>query len=273
MRSVSQGMAGEWIGVIPAGGSATRLQPLPCSKELLPIGFHSTPDGKQRPKVVSQYLLEHYQRAGATKAFFILKPGKWDIPAYYQAGQGMGLDIAYSVITVPYGSPYTLDQVYAFVKEANVMLGFPDILLQPSDAFVQLRQRQETTGADVVLGLFPVRSAEQAQRSDLVAWDQVSGHISQILIKPPQSDLRESWILAVWTPAFTRFMHDFLQRDRPPREVNPNLPELYLGHVFQAAIAHGLKVQAHPFPQGEFLDIGTPAALAEAYHRFGNSYS
>ncbi len=30
------------IGLIPAGGQAKRLSPLPCSKELYPIGFGRT---------------------------------------------------------------------------------------------------------------------------------------------------------------------------------------------------------------------------------------
>ena len=32
----------EIIGVIPAAGRATRLGPLPCSKELFPVGFQNT---------------------------------------------------------------------------------------------------------------------------------------------------------------------------------------------------------------------------------------
>lgn len=30
----------DMVGLIPAAGNATRLQPLPCSKEIFPVGFH-----------------------------------------------------------------------------------------------------------------------------------------------------------------------------------------------------------------------------------------
>jgi glucose-1-phosphate thymidylyltransferase len=47
------------IGLIPAGGQATRIAPLPCSKELFPLGFSSMNSGQgMRPKVVCHYLLE-----------------------------------------------------------------------------------------------------------------------------------------------------------------------------------------------------------------------
>jgi len=53
------------IGLLPAGGHATRISPLPLSKELYPIGFDYF--GNQcdlRPKVVCHYLLEKMQLAG-----------------------------------------------------------------------------------------------------------------------------------------------------------------------------------------------------------------
>ena len=53
------GSHGEIVGLIPAAGRATRLAPLPCSKELVPIGFQTAADGAdRRPKPVSQYLLD-----------------------------------------------------------------------------------------------------------------------------------------------------------------------------------------------------------------------
>ncbi|RMD74724.1 MAG: nucleotidyl transferase, partial [Chloroflexi bacterium] len=67
------------IGLIPAGGMATRLGPLPCSKELLPVGGWAEPDGL-RPRPIITYLLAQWQRAGITRAFIVVKPGKWDIP-------------------------------------------------------------------------------------------------------------------------------------------------------------------------------------------------
>ena len=54
----------EVVGLIPAGGQATRLAPLPCSKELYPIGFRfAEADHSLRPKVVSHYLLEKMRKS------------------------------------------------------------------------------------------------------------------------------------------------------------------------------------------------------------------
>ena len=45
------------IGIIPAAGAAQRIQPLGCSKELLPVGSRMV-DGNARPKAVAEYLVE-----------------------------------------------------------------------------------------------------------------------------------------------------------------------------------------------------------------------
>ncbi|MDX2249325.1 MAG: dTDP-glucose pyrophosphorylase [Bacteroidia bacterium] len=264
MKSINPLYQREIIGLIPAGGTASRLGTLPCSKELLPIGFKTGVDGFPRPKPVSLYLLEKYNKGGAEKTLFILRAGKWDIPAYYGDGRVTGMDMGYLIMDLPYGVPYTLDQAYPFVKHATVYLGFPDILFEPEDAFARLHERLEETGADLVAGLFEVRDQEQKRKSDMVAMD-TSGNIVEINIKPKaECDLAHSWIIAAWTPVFTEFMHDFLRLDQTERGKNLNPAEIYLGHVMQAAIAHGLKVNSVFFPGHTFLDVGTPVNLMEA---------
>ena len=69
-------------GIIPAAGAGSRIQPLAFSKELLPVG--SRPDGPtERPRAVSEYLIERMIRAGADKICFVISPGKSDILSYY----------------------------------------------------------------------------------------------------------------------------------------------------------------------------------------------
>jgi hypothetical protein len=41
----------EVIGLIPCAGRASRISPLPCSKEVLPVGLRRTSDGSLRSKV------------------------------------------------------------------------------------------------------------------------------------------------------------------------------------------------------------------------------
>ena len=59
----------EVIGLIPAGGQATRIVPLLCSKEFYPVGFRLMGEkGEEHPKVVCHYLLEQIRLAGVPKA-------------------------------------------------------------------------------------------------------------------------------------------------------------------------------------------------------------
>jgi len=249
------------IGLIPAAGQATRIGPLPLSKELYPIGFRSVEGGRSlRPKVVCHYLLEKMRRAGITQVYIVLRAGKWDIPAYLGDGAMLDMNLAYLMMRLPFGAPYTLDQAYPFVQNALVAFGFPDILFQPDDAFVQLLNHQATTKADVVLGLFPVA---QPHKWDIVDWDD-DGRVRRILIKPPQTHLRHTWIIAVWTPVFTRFMHEHLSALQKAREYASEQKELFVGDVIQAAIGDGLRVEGVLFPHGSCLDIGTPEDLVKA---------
>ena len=62
-------------GIIPAAGAGTRIQPLAFSKELLPVGCRF--DGEtERPRAVSEYILERMVMAGANKICFVISPGK-----------------------------------------------------------------------------------------------------------------------------------------------------------------------------------------------------
>ncbi len=175
------------MGLIPAGGYATRIEPLPCSKELYPVGFRSVgPNKSLRPKVVDHYLLERMQLAGASKVYVVLRNGKWDIPAYFGDGTLIGCPIAYLMLGVPFGAPYTLDQAWPFVQNVRVVFGFPDILFEPHDVFVRLLDHQAATKADIVLGLFPAHAPSTA---DMVELDG-AGRIRGIKIKPAVTDLR-----------------------------------------------------------------------------------
>lgn len=253
----------EIIGLMPAGGQATRIAPIPCSKEIYPIGFRT--DGKDkeyRSKVVCHYLLEKMKLAGASKAYIILRQGKWDIPAYLGDGEMLGMNLAYLMMNLPFGAPYTLDQAYPFVKNAFVAFGFPDILFEPKDAFVQLFARQADTGADLVLGLFP---ADNPQKVDMVEFDD-RNRIRRIVIKPRQTKLHYTWLIAVWSPVFTQFIHQYLAaaQTKPPVGLKPE--ELFVGDVIQAAIQVGLQVETVSFPTGDYLDIGTPEDLVKVVH-------
>jgi glucose-1-phosphate thymidylyltransferase len=262
----SQKIYPECIGLIPAAGRAARVSPLPCSKELYPLGFHDRCEGHgARPKVVSHYLLEKMQIAGVTKVYIILRNNKWDIPAYFGDGKLLDIHLAYLMLGLPFGVPYTLDQAYAFLQDARVAFGFPDIIFNPKDAFCRLLNRQTQSKADVVLGLFP---AHQPQKMDMVDVDP-DGRVRTIIIKPIKSDLRYTWIIGVWTAVFTQFMHDYLsnrqkKNTRQTAKVHNEERELFLGDVIQAAIYDKMQIDTVIFERGNYLDIGTPEDLYEA---------
>ena len=180
---------------------------MPCSKELYPIGFRPMESGEgMRPKAVSHYLLEKMRMAGVRNAYFILREGKWDIPTYFGDGAMVDMNLGYLMMRLSFGTPYTLDQAYPFVRHSIVAFGFPDILFQGDDAFTKLLDRQAATEADVVLGLFPV---ERPWTMDMVEVNS-KGEIGSLVIKPPDTHLEHGWIIAVWTPAFTEFLHEHL---------------------------------------------------------------
>jgi glucose-1-phosphate thymidylyltransferase len=254
------GLSSEYIGLIPMAGLGKRVAPLPCSKEIFPIGFYKrNNDGRVLPKTACAYLLEKMHRAGARKTYIIIRSGKWDIPNYLGDGESVGMKLAYLTMRNSYGAPFTLDQAYPFVKESLVFFGFPDIIFSPSDAFIQLRNYHLTSKADIVLGVFP---ATNHRIMDMVARDE-TGIVQQISIKPAHTELKYTWLIAVWGPTFTDFMHDFVAASDPV-----NGKELFVGHVIQAAIDANLRVESVLFDTTEYIDIGNPENLFEAVKMF-----
>ena len=100
-------------GIIPAAGRGSRIQPLAFSKELLPVGSRHEA-GVERPRAVSEYLVERMVRAGAEKLCFVISPGKSDILEYY-AGQIGGARICYLVQQHPAGLCDAIFQAVPFV--------------------------------------------------------------------------------------------------------------------------------------------------------------
>ncbi len=239
------------------------------SKELYPIGFDSAPDGLLRPKVVSQYLLEKMARAGVQEAFLILRPGKWDIPAYFGDGSAVGIHLAYLTVHVPFGVPFTLNQAYPFVRDATIALGFPDILFCPENAYDILLQHLRDSLADVVLGLFPTDEPSQV---GVVEFEE-GGIVLGIYEKSVLTHLPFMWAIAVWTPRFTEFLHEFIEDELwvlpadQTESQHSNLPvnaERPIGDVIHSAIQSGLRVEAEVFQGGRYIDIGTPENLVRA---------
>jgi NDP-sugar pyrophosphorylase family protein len=218
-------------------------------------------------QVASHHLFRKFSRAGATRAYVILRDGKWDIPAYFGDGRVVGIDLAYVVIPESMGPPDTLDRAYSFVTNDVVAFGFPDILFGPDDVFERLLLKLQETDADIVLGLY---ASDDTRQMDVVGIGD-DGRVQSIALKPPVSDLRHGWICAVWTPAFTEFMHTFVKRERgksvPEKEAYRHIDpqgDLPMGAAIKSAFEEGLRTYGVLFPDATYSDIGVPDHLVEA---------
>jgi glucose-1-phosphate thymidylyltransferase len=218
--------------------------------------------------VVSHYLLESLRKAEIRKGYIVIRQGKWDIPAYWEDGGLLGMNLAYVVIKGSSGPPDTIDRAYSFVKDNIVAFGFPDIVLRPNDVFVKLLDRLDRSGSDVVLGLFPAHDPTVMDMIDI----DVNHRIRAIYLKPRATRLRYAWLCAVWTPVFTEFLHQFLRRVKRGEEAetvgNRRIDaqgDIPVGVVLKEAVKDKLKVEGVIFATGRYIDIGTPQALSTIY--------
>jgi glucose-1-phosphate thymidylyltransferase len=248
----------EIIGLIPAAGEAKRIAPLPCSKELFPVGFEIEKESKlRRPKSVCEYLIQKMKHAGVSKVYIVLRKGKWDIPSYLGDGSQFGMHFAYLMMRLPFGVPYSLDQAYSFIKDKTVIFGFPDIFFESNKAFQILVKKLYSRNCDIVLGLF---FSDLPQKTDLVEFEK-KRRVRKIVKKNHTTRLRYTWGIAAWTPVFTNYLHEKL------REIDPSTfieKELFISDIVNFAVQDGLQVEAFLVSGKPFIDIGTPGGLARA---------
>ena len=140
-------------GIIPAAGIGSRIQPLAFSKELLPVGTRLE-GGVERPRAVSEHLIERMIAAGVDKLCFVIAPGKSDIVNYYGARMGPAR-IAYIVQAEPAGLCDAIFRACPFIApHEQVVVGLPDTIWFPADGLTLLR-------ADILsFLLFPVAHPE-----------------------------------------------------------------------------------------------------------------
>src|SRR5437868_11751691 len=124
-------------GIIPAAGAGSRIQPLAFSKELLPVGSRFDGD-VERPRAVSEYLVERMLRAGATRLCFVVSPGKSDILEYYGGSIGLA-HICYTVQPRPAGLCDSIFRALPLIHpDDEVLIGLPDTIWFPEDGLSKL---------------------------------------------------------------------------------------------------------------------------------------
>jgi glucose-1-phosphate thymidylyltransferase len=231
-------------GVVPAAGAGTRIQPLAFSKELLPVG--SRVDGEaERPRAVSEYLIERMILGGADRICFVVAPGKSDILEYY-GNRPCPAHISFTVQREPAG---LCDAVFAALPlippEEFVMVGLPDTIWFPEDALRSL--------ADDPLSflLFPV---DRPERFDAVLTDGM-GRVQEIRVKRPDPGTRWIWgAFKLSGRTMGELFELWCERKRQDE---------YLGTLVNAYLARGGEAVA--VRAGEvYVDVGTLHGYREA---------
>jgi len=230
-------------GIIPAAGVGSRIQPLAFSKELLPVGSRRE-DGVERPRAVSEYLVERMLIAGATKICFVISPGKSDIVEYYGGSIGRA-QVCYMVQQRPAGLCDAIFRVLPFVQpDDEILVGLPDTVWFPEDGMALL-----PPGAFSFL-LFP------SNRSDL--FDSVicdhTDRIERILVKQRHSP--SPWIWGAFRlpgRVLKALFALWLERDQADE---------YVGTLVSTYIANG--GSAFGVKHGEaYVDVGTLGGYRE----------
>lgn len=224
-------------GIVPAAGLGSRIQPLAFSKELLPLG--SRMDGAvERPRAVSEHLIERMIAAGANKICLVIAPGKSDIVNYYGARIGPA-HIAYVVQPEPAGLCDAIFRASPFIgDEESVLVGLPDTIWFPEDGLAHL---PEDTLSFL---LFPV---DQPALFDAVVTD-AAGWVREIQVK--DSDARTRWIWGAFRMP-GRVLHALHALWR-----EPGRGDEYIGTLVNAWLARG--GAARGIHAGEvYADVGT----------------
>ncbi|MDB4974278.1 MAG: Nucleotidyl transferase [Myxococcaceae bacterium] len=240
-------------GIIPAAGLGSRIQPLAFSKELLPVGSRWV-DGVERPKAVSEYVVERMLAAGVDKLCFVISPNKPDIVRYYGSeyvsDEGRA-QVCYMVQPQASGLCDAIFRALPLVREQEpVLVGLPDTVWFPRVGY------QALTGDDLSFLLFPVQNPEAF---DAVVCDD-DGHVSQIQVK--QADASSHWIWGGFrmTGQILAALHSlWCERDKR---------DPYVGTLVNAYLERGGRVRA--VRAGEsYFDVGTLEGYRRAMRRLG----
>lgn len=231
-------------GIVPSAGLGTRIQPLAFSKELLPVGSRVDND-QERPRAVSEYLIERMLAAGATRICFVVSPGKTDIMQYF-GGRLEDAAICYAVQQNPKGLCDALFTALPFMGPTDeVLIGLPDTIWFPMDGFQCLPAKRFS------FLLFPVR---RPHLFDAVRCDD-QGFVKEIQVKVPNPDTNWVWGAFRLTGRTLAELHQlWCERDRRDEYFGT----LVNAHIARGGVAYGVK-------RGEvYVDVGTLHGYHEA---------
>lgn len=237
------------VGVIPAAGNGTRLFPYNAGKELLPVGSqYININGKpeERPKIVSQYIIEAMVEAGVERIIIIINPAKDGLMGLHLDGKLYGVSISY-IVQNPPSMAHSIDLAYEWIKSSTVILGMPDTIVLPSSSVKQLMEKHSSSDSELTLGLFRTKNHKKFGMVKIDSESNILYHQD----KPVQTDAKLMWGLAVWEPSFTETLHDYVRENESPNS------EMTLGDVYDLVINQNRKCKGYPITDGKYYDIGT----------------
>ncbi len=243
------------IALIPAAGQARRLGFFPGSKEVIALTWEEE-NGVPRPRLACDFLLDALDRSGIEKAIAIVDESKADLLRYFAHWQGKP-SILLAPIAESRSVPQSLSRALPWTKGEKVVLGFPDVVFEPANAYRRLLEEYDLQGADLVLGLFP--ASHCAESTDMVELDD-SDRVLRIESRPKITQLRYNWLLALWGPSFSEALLEWLPDIKGHEEFR-------LSSLFNRAIQEGMNVCGVRFPKGKWWDLGTPKGFRAVQKR------
>jgi glucose-1-phosphate thymidylyltransferase len=237
-------------GIVPAAGHGSRIQPLAFSKELLPVGSRQDGDG-ERPRAVSEYLVERLVLGGADKICFVISPGKSDIMQYYGAG-AFSANVFYSVQPEPAGLCDAVFRALPLIAPTEpVLVGLPDTVWFPADALASLPDDR------LSFVLFPV---DRPELFDAVILDQ-DNRVLDIRVKQTTGSCPWIWGAFKLSGAILRALHDlWIARQRRDEYIGT----LVNAWLAEGGVAYGARIGA------SYVDVGTIRGYREAIRLLSN---
>ena len=217
------------VGVIPAAGHAKRLQPLPSSKEVQPIG--------ERP--VMDYIIERLRRGGCEELRVVTRSEKRDV---IENSKRHGAVVIEARPATPAAS--LLAGIAGLDDGDVVAFGYPDSIWEPEDGFRGLVDRVEA-GIDLALGLFRTANVERPDVVEVAA-SEAGLAVTRIDVGSDAPPPHLIWGCGVARATVLRRLRDW---DDP-------------GALF-SAICRELPVAAAVL-SSSYVDIGTPSGMRAA---------